>query len=377
MKPRILVRPLVLLVALSVTEPLSGQQTARLQQRFVAIDNVCAWPNLTLLNDGTLTATIFNQPAHGRVEGDVETWISTDGGVLWERSGVAAIHDPGTNRLNVAAGRAHDGSLVVLSSGSSNLEPRGQTASNVSWDFLPILVSRSSDRGRTWQRSSSVDLPSGADYLIPFGDIIVGPGKTLAACAYHDGRYRRKGNPSRNRRTPTGKAKGSSYLLFSKDDGRTWGDAVVIGADDYNETVILRLRPDRWLAAARTIKDAHLELFISEDEGRSWAAAGPLTLPRQHPAHLLRLKDGRIILTYGVRDPGHAAVGMRWSDDEGRTWKPATTLVHLEGSRDHGYPSTVELADGTLVTAYYSNGIPQHRRYHMGVVRWSLPKELR
>ena len=379
MKPRIPRRSFALPVALIatglfVTGPVPGQQAPEVHGRFISIDNVCAWPNLTLLKDGTLTATIFNQPSHGRVEGDVETWISTDGGVLWERGGVAAIHDPGTNRLNVAAGRAHDGSLVVLSTGTSNMEPRGGSATDGFWDWLPILVSRSSDRGRTWQRSSSVELPAGVDYMIPFGDVITGPGKTLAACAYHDGRYKGTGNPSRNRRDPTARAVGSSYLLFSKDDGRTWGDAVVIGADDYNETVVLRLRPDRWLAAARTIKDAHLELFVSKDEGRSWAAAGPLTLPRQHPGHLLRLKDGRIVLTYGVRDPGHSAVGMRWSDDEGRTWKPATTLVHLEGSTDHGYPSTVELADGALVTAYYSNGIPEHRRYHMGVVRWSLPK---
>ncbi len=169
----------MLLVALIVTGtvvtgPLSGQQAPELHQRFVAIDNVCAWPNVTLLKDGTLTATIFNQPSHGRVEGDVETWISTDGGLLWERSGVPAVHEPGTNRLNVAAGRAHDGSLVVLSSGTSNMEPRGGSTTDGLWDWLPILVSRSWDRGRTWQRSSSVELPDGVDYMIPFGDIIAG-----------------------------------------------------------------------------------------------------------------------------------------------------------------------------------------------------------
>jgi hypothetical protein len=37
-------------------------------KRYVAIDNVCAWPNLTLLKDGTIIATIFNQPSHGRLE---------------------------------------------------------------------------------------------------------------------------------------------------------------------------------------------------------------------------------------------------------------------------------------------------------------------
>jgi hypothetical protein len=146
----------------------------------------------------------------------------------------------------------------------------------------------------------------------------------------------------------------------------------VIGAGDYNETAVLRLRADRWLAAARTARDGHLELFASADEGRTWKEAAPLTLPSQHPGHLLRLADGRILLTYGIREPNHQGIGARVSDDEGRTWKAPTRLVELEGTTDGGYPATVQLPDRTLVTAYYSNGIPQHRRYHMGVVRWSL-----
>jgi len=139
---------------------------------------------------------------------------------------------------------------------------------------------------------------------------------------------------------------------------------------------ILRLRPDRWLAAARTEADASgktpdvgMELFDSEDEGRTWADRGPLTGPAQHPGHLRALADGRILLTYGMRDA--KAVGTRLSEDQGRTWGAARVLVRLETDDiDLGYPSTVELSDGTLVTAYYAKGIAQHARYHMGVVRW-------
>lgn len=36
---------------------------------FVAIDNVCAWPNLTLLPDGRIAAVLFNQPNHSLTEG--------------------------------------------------------------------------------------------------------------------------------------------------------------------------------------------------------------------------------------------------------------------------------------------------------------------
>jgi len=46
----------------------------------IAVDNVCAWPNLTRLNDGSIIATIFNQPSHGSMAGDVDCWATTDGG---------------------------------------------------------------------------------------------------------------------------------------------------------------------------------------------------------------------------------------------------------------------------------------------------------
>jgi len=321
-------------------------------ERFVAIDNVCAWPNLTLMRDGSVVATIFNRPSHGLLEGDVECWASRDGGRAWTRRGVAAPHEPGTNRMNVAAGEAHDGSLIVLASGWGGTGLRDK--------ILPVWVCRSSDGGQTWERNDAVALPQGVDYLIPFGDVVAGPGSLLAAAMYREELDRK---PDR---------RSTSYLLFSRDDGRGWGDGVVIGAGDYNETAVLRLRADRWLAAARTARDGHLELFTSADEGRTWNDAAPLTLPSQHPGHLLRLADGRIVLTYGIREPNHQGIGARVSDDEGRTWKAPTRLVELEGTTDGGYPATVQLPDRTLVTAYYSNGIPQHRRYHMGVVRWSL-----
>src|SRR5579872_720643 len=97
-------------------------------------------------------------------------------------------------------------------------------------------------------------------------------------------------------------------------------------------------------------------------------------MPSQHPGHLLRLTDGRILLSYGVCEADHQGIAVRVSGDEGRTWSAAIWLVHLERSTDVGYPSTVQLSDGTLITAYYSNGIPQHQRYHMGVVRWGVER---
>lgn len=78
------------------------------------VKGVCAWPNLTVLPDGTNTACIFNRPSHGALPGDVDCYASTDDGRTWKKRGTVAKHEPSANRMNVAAGLAHNGDLVVL-----------------------------------------------------------------------------------------------------------------------------------------------------------------------------------------------------------------------------------------------------------------------
>ena len=322
-------------------------------ERFIAIDNVCAWPNLTRMPDGTIIATIFNQPVHLGWPGDVECWASTDQGRTWEYRGTPAVHEPDTARGNVAAGLAHDNALVVLVSGWSYKGTRVVGQKNTLDKVLDPWVCRSTDGGRSWERSGTFDIPKGVPTLVPFGDIERSPDGALGASCY-----------SHTAGTNT------AHFFLSRDDGQTWQESAIIGADDYNETALLCLDEHRWLAACRTRKDGHLDLFASEDGGASWTCRGPLAWPGQHPGHLSKLQDGRLLLVYGLRNQGLRGVGARLSTDEGRTWGPPIVLVDLEDAQDVGYPSSVQAPDGTIVTAYYCNGIPSHRRYHMGVVRW-------
>lgn len=329
-------------------------------ERYVAIDNVCAWPNLTRLPDGTLVAVIFDQPTHGGWEGDVVAWASEDDGRTWHFRGVAAPHEPGTNRMNVAAGLAHDGSLLVLASGWSRRGPVGEASSPHTGEVLDPWICRSTDGGRTWARVGTLRGPADGpppgtvEHLIPFGDIVPLPGGDLGVCLYG--------------LVPGGDNRALFYA--SGDVGLTWLPRGVIRAGNANETAPLVLPGGRLLAAARTLGDQHLDLLASDDDGATWAECGALTLGAQHPGHLLRLDDGRVLLTYGIRNRGLYGVGARLSEDDGLTWGAPRVLAALEGSTDGGYPSTVQVEGGTLVTAYYSNGIPWHQRYHMGVVRW-------
>lgn len=324
-------------------------------ERFIAIDNVCAWPNLTRLPDGSIVATIFNQPTHGGWEGDVECWASTDDGRTWHLRGVPAPHAPGANRMNVAAGLAHDGSLVVLASGWNRRNKPGDYSSPHEGEALAPWVCRSSDGGATWEQAETISLPDEEGYRgIPFGDIVKHSDGSLGACLY-------------------GGSTGGSHSLYfsSEDDGRTWKQKGVIEGTNSNETTPLVLADGSLLVAARTRINQHLDLHRSTDLGATWLPKGPLTLIGQIPGHLLTLEDGRILLSYGLRNKGLHGVAVRLSDDRGKTWGAPRVIVNYHADTDGGYPSSVQVTDGTIVTAYYCRGIETHQRYHMGVVRWT------
>jgi len=85
------------------------------------------------------------------------------------------------------------------------------------------------------------------------------------------------------------------------------------------------------------------------------------------------LADGRLLLSYGLRNDGLHGVAVRISADDGQTWLAPRVLVDLDLPVDCGYPSSAQIADGTIVTAYYAKQVTAHMRYHMGVVRWDPP----
>src|SRR5690349_15452624 len=121
-------------------------------ERIVAVPDACAWPNLQLLANGDIVAFVFNQPCHGAWEGDIDCWVSGDGGRTWKKRGTPAPHEPGTNRMNIAAGNAANGDLIVIASGYADRPapydggPYSKTVPLPS----PNWICRSSDQGKTW-----------------------------------------------------------------------------------------------------------------------------------------------------------------------------------------------------------------------------------
>ncbi len=192
---------------------------------------------------------------------------------------------------------------------------------------------------------------------MPFGDIVKLEDGSLGASCY-------SWSPRQREMT--------AHLYQSRDDGRTWTHRSVIQEGDSNEVALLSLAGGQLLAALRTVKGRHVELFSSKNGGETWQDQGPVTLGNQHPAHLLHLADGRILLVYGLRNQGLYGVGARLSEDGGASWGDSRVLAHWEGATDGGYPASVQMPDGTIVTAYYCNWTEIHQRYHMGIVRWHV-----
>ena len=111
----------------------------------------------------------------------------------------------------------------------------------------------------------------------------------------------------------------------------------------------------------------------SNDGGQSWSE--PRSLGYGAPPHLLRHSSGVLILTYGYRkeDVGQR-VGI--SRDEGQSWEWDWIIRNDAPDWDLGYPSTVELGDGSLFSVYYQKFAAGE---HCSLLwsRWQLPESLR
>jgi len=351
---------LVVLVIAGTTCLAADESKARSAKHFVAVENVCAWPNLTLLRDGTIVAILHNKPSHGGMEGEIECWASKDG-ERWTKRGNPAPHNPNTVRMNHAAGLARNGELIVLCSGWTNIkQPQRPKQAVFRDDILRSWVCRSNDGGKSW--SQLKEFPARNDNWsehIPFGAIFVAKDGSLRTSTYQ-GKYV---DESKSTKTSSWR----SWQFRSDDDGKTWRAVNIIGPR-HNETSLFHAGGKRWLAAARI--DA-VEMFRSDDDGLTWSAPQRVTEKNEINAHLARLQDGRLLLTYGNRVKGQYGVLAKLSSDEGKTWNAPIRLAKTL-DRDCGYPSSVQRTDGRIVTAYYAKQSPICDHSHMGVVTWKV-----
>ena len=147
----------------------------------------------------------------------------------------------------------------------------------------------------------------------------------------------------------------------SKDDGQTWqwlaeiptrkGDKV---PNAYHELHAVEAADGTLIAQIRNHNDANKGETLqteSKDGGKTWSEPHSIGVWGL-PSHLLRLRDGRLLMTYGHRRKPYGNQA-RISSDNGQTWGEAMIISGDGIGGDLGYPSTVELADGTLLSVWY------------------------
>ena len=312
-----------------VTPP---SRTVKDAERIIAARGEGYFPVMIKLADGALGAVIRGGAPHVGRGGRLDFIRSEDGGRTWS-SPVTAVDSDWDDR-NPALGQMPDGTLVLAYGEARSYRPDG-TFDLTAGPYLPRLVT-STDGGRSWSESREFWAPFSSPS--PYGKIIVSPDGTALMVIYQ--------MPSN-----------AAGILRSTDNGQTWGDYSALPGHD--ETQLLGLPDGRLLAFTRAEGETEHGLMLSEstDMGRTWGKTRELLKAQQWPFDATLLQSGNLLLSYGSRRDYFGAAVML-SRDGGETWdeEHATAVGWDSLSVDTGYPSTVQLDDGAIVTMYYAVG---------------------
>ena len=261
---------------------------------------------------------------------------SADGGETW------TLETPPV--LAAQKGRTRfpsDGPIPTPFTGRMNFKQTGFifTARTMNFDNGPSRFYYSVDRGRNWL----------GPYIMPGFD-------QAGICARTD--YLVDGKERATlllTASGPGGREGGIICVRTADGGRNWEMvSQVTPIDEKNASIMpssVRLSSARIVTAVRRGKA--IKVLQSDDDGSTWRLIStPAEDVGSNPASMVRLKDGRLAVTYGFRKKPYG-IRARLSSDGGHTWDPEFQLRSDGGTWDLGYPRTVQRPDGKLVTVYY------------------------
>jgi hypothetical protein len=175
----------------------------------------------------------------------------------------------------------------------------------------------------------------------------------------------------------------------SRDDGRSWQHLadIPIAEEDQrdpdwrvrmqDEPHVVELKDGKLVAMIRAEPKDHSQTYLrqteSSDGGKTWTVTHKTPI-YGYPPHLLRLKNDWLLVVYGVRrEPfgEHACI----SKDGGQTWDVEHEItLRSAPNGDLGYPSSVELDDGSILTVYYQVARPGEKTSLLST-HWKLNNE--
>ena len=228
---------------------------------------------------------------------------------------------------------------------------------------LGCWVIRSEDGGTTW--SDKIDTLVNS----PHGPTELAEGRLL-----YVGTLRRETREPSEGGSPFC---GRLCVAESNDDARSWKRIAEIAAApgdtaaQYHEPHAVEAADGRIVAQIRNHNENHHHETLqteSFDGGKTWAVPHGIGV-WGYPSHLLRLRDTRLLMTYGHRRPPMGNLA-RLSDDHGRSWSDPISLS-ADGAGDLGYPSSVQLDEKALLTVWYERR-PDAPMAVLRQARWNL-----
>ncbi len=275
-----------------------------------------------------------------------------------------------------------------------------------------LRFARSTDGGVTWKievpsfldaagkEREGTECPGGLDFKAPNSAVslrMVSSSKGFSRFYYSkdraktwEGPYKlptfdRKGIAARTDYIVDGKHELTAFITASKENGRegrvfctrtrdggkTWDFLSWLGDEPKGFSIMpssVRLTSKRILTTVRREEgdDHFIDSWVTNDNGRTFRflnrAVESTGGSVGNPPSMIKLKDGRLVITYGYRS---APYGMRAriSADGGITWGQEIILRDDAGTWDLGYPRTVQRADGKIVSVYYYNDQKETERY--------------
>jgi hypothetical protein len=218
----------------------------------------------------------------------------------------------------------------------------------------PITVMASRD-GVRWEPFGEIDIP-GYAYPPAFrGNMIKGRDGAILFSVYTSAE-------------PKGFGHMRALLIRSRDGGTRWEFVSDIAGSEngeahFDETSLLRTASGRLVAFLRGGgEDKNIHTAVSDDDGLTWSPV------RRHgvygyPQSALRLASGRVWLTYGVRrDPAGVCGKLLDAECTNIDTAPEVRVRH-SSTGACGYPMSVQLEHGTILTVYYvtlEHGQPAH-----------------
>ncbi|MHC4474029.1 MAG: exo-alpha-sialidase [Planctomycetota bacterium] len=169
---------------------------------------------------------------------------------------------------------------------------------------------------------------------------------------------------------------GQPFCARTTDGGKTldfvsWMTSEPRGFSIMPSTV--RIAKNELVSAIRRMEDGlgFIEVYRSNDDGKSWEL---LSRPAETGTHngnsadMVKLADGRLVLTYGCRSEPYG-IRAKISTDNGKTWGEEIYLRDDGRTWDIGYPQTVLRPDGKLVTVYYFT-TEENSEQHIAATIW-------